>query len=70
MCAIDALGIPAMLRADAVIISSDPLTAEPVSITLRRRQGQLGPARRGGVRRLRARRRRGGASQLLADGDG
>jgi len=33
MCAIDALGIPAMLRADAVIISSDPLTAEPVSIT-------------------------------------
>jgi hypothetical protein len=35
MCAIDALGIPAMLRADAVITSSDPLTSEPVTVTVR-----------------------------------
>ncbi len=33
MCAIDALGIPAMLHADAVITSSDPLTGKPVTIT-------------------------------------
>jgi hypothetical protein len=33
MCAIDALGIPAMLGADAVITSSDPVTAEPVTVT-------------------------------------
>ena len=33
MCAIDALGIPAMLRADAVITSSDPVTGEPVTVT-------------------------------------
>jgi hypothetical protein len=33
--AIDALGIPAMLRADAVITSSDPLTGEPVTVTFR-----------------------------------
>jgi len=33
MCAIDALGIPVMLRADAVITSSDPLTGEPVTVT-------------------------------------
>jgi len=35
MCAIDALGIPAMLRTDAVITSSDPLTGEPVTVTIR-----------------------------------
>jgi hypothetical protein len=35
MCAIDALGIPAMLRADAVITSSDPFTDEPVTVTFR-----------------------------------
>ena len=33
MCAIDALGIPAMLGTDAVITSSDPLTGEPVTVT-------------------------------------
>jgi Alkylmercury lyase len=35
MCAIDALGIPAMLGTDAVITSSDPLTGEPVTVTIR-----------------------------------
>lgn len=34
MCAIDALGIPAMLRKDAVISSSDPVTAAPVTVTV------------------------------------
>ncbi|MFI0004745.1 MULTISPECIES: alkylmercury lyase family protein [Streptomyces albovinaceus subgroup] len=33
MCAIDALGIPAMLGQDAVITSSDPVTGEPVTVT-------------------------------------
>ncbi|MCX5418070.1 alkylmercury lyase family protein [Streptomyces sp. NBC_00059] len=33
MCAIDALGIPAMLGRDAVITSSDPVTGEPVTVT-------------------------------------
>ena len=33
MCAIDALGIPVMLGAGAVITSSDPLTGEPVTVT-------------------------------------
>jgi hypothetical protein len=33
MCAIDALGIPAMLHADAVVTSSDPLTGDPVVVT-------------------------------------
>jgi hypothetical protein len=36
MCAIDALGIPAMLHTDAVITSADPLTGEPVTITVTR----------------------------------
>lgn len=35
MCAIDALGTPAMLNADVVISSSDPVTAEPVTVTSR-----------------------------------
>ncbi|MFI1865465.1 organomercurial lyase [Streptomyces jumonjinensis] len=35
MCAIDALGIPAMLDADAVISSTDPVTGEPVTVTIR-----------------------------------
>ncbi|MFJ5675754.1 organomercurial lyase [Streptomyces sp. NPDC093097] len=35
MCAIDALGIPAMLNADAVISSTDPVTGEPVTVTTR-----------------------------------
>jgi hypothetical protein len=33
-CAIDALGIPAMLDRDAVISSRDPHTSEPISITV------------------------------------
>ncbi|WP_212592160.1 MULTISPECIES: alkylmercury lyase family protein [unclassified Pseudonocardia] len=35
MCAIDALGIPAMLDTDVVISSSDPVTAELVTVTSR-----------------------------------
>lgn len=34
MCAIDALGIPTMLDADAVITSTDPRTGEPITITV------------------------------------
>jgi hypothetical protein len=34
MCAIDALGIAAMLGADVRIISADPCTGEPVTITV------------------------------------
>jgi hypothetical protein len=33
MCAVDALGIPAMLGTDAVIASSDPITGEPITVT-------------------------------------
>ncbi|MER6099966.1 organomercurial lyase [Streptomyces sp. NPDC001728] len=33
MCAVDALGVPAMLGRDAVIFSSDPVTGEPVTVT-------------------------------------
>lgn len=33
MCAIDALGIPAMLGQDAVISSTDPVTGAPVTLT-------------------------------------
>ncbi|KOU70339.1 alkylmercury lyase family protein [Streptomyces diastaticus] len=33
MCAIDALGIPAMLGRDVVISSTDPVTGEPVTLT-------------------------------------
>lgn len=33
MCAIDALGIPAMLGRDTVITSSDPITGESVTVT-------------------------------------
>jgi hypothetical protein len=35
MCAIDALGIPAMLDTDAVITSTDPATAAAVTVTIR-----------------------------------
>ncbi|MFK0294417.1 alkylmercury lyase family protein [Streptomyces sp. NPDC090442] len=34
MCAIDALGIPAMLGKDVVVHSSDPVTGEPITVTL------------------------------------
>lgn len=33
MCAIDALGIPAMLGRDAVIASADPVTGETITVT-------------------------------------
>lgn len=33
MCAIDALGIPAMLGQDAVISSTDPVTGDPITVT-------------------------------------
>ncbi|WP_406464821.1 alkylmercury lyase family protein [Streptomyces sp. NBC_01622] len=33
MCAIDALGIPDMLGADAVITSVDPVTGDPITVT-------------------------------------
>ncbi|MFJ7194021.1 MULTISPECIES: alkylmercury lyase family protein [unclassified Streptomyces] len=33
MCAVDALGIPAMLNADVVISSTDPVSGEPVTVT-------------------------------------
>ncbi|MHA4815442.1 organomercurial lyase [Streptomyces aculeolatus] len=35
MCAIDALGIPAMLDAEVTISSTDPVTGEPVTVTIR-----------------------------------
>lgn len=34
MCAIDALGIPAMLDTDATITSTDPVTNQPVTVTV------------------------------------
>jgi hypothetical protein len=34
MCAIDALGIPAMLDTDVTITSTDPVTHQPVTITV------------------------------------
>jgi Alkylmercury lyase len=43
MCAIDALGIPPMLGTDAVIISSDPLTGEPVTVTFSGGQASWNP---------------------------
>lgn len=33
MCALDALGIPGMLGADAVIASTDPITGEAITVT-------------------------------------
>lgn len=34
MCAVDALGIPAMARSGARVLSRDPMTGEPIQITL------------------------------------
>ena len=34
MCAIDALGMPAMLETDATITSTDPVTHQPVTVTV------------------------------------
>jgi hypothetical protein len=36
MCAIDALGIPAMLDTDATVTSTDPQTGDPVTVTFTR----------------------------------
>jgi hypothetical protein len=37
-CAIDALGVPAMLGADAVIITADPASGHPITVTVRNGQ--------------------------------
>jgi Alkylmercury lyase len=42
-CAIDALGIPAMLDRDVVISSRDPHTSEPIRITVTNRQASWHP---------------------------
>lgn len=44
MCAIDALGIPAMLGRDVVITSADPVTDEPVTVTSENGQTVWEPA--------------------------
>ncbi|WP_455362438.1 organomercurial lyase [Streptomyces sp. SYSU K21746] len=44
MCAIDALGIPAMLGKDVVISSADPVTGEPVTVTAENGQTVWEPA--------------------------
>ena len=44
MCAIDALGIPAMLDTDATITASDPVTHEPVTIIVHSGQYVWSPA--------------------------
>ncbi|TCO59279.1 alkylmercury lyase family protein [Actinocrispum wychmicini] len=44
MCAIDALGIPAMLDTDATVISTDPVTHQPVTITVHKRHYAWNPA--------------------------
>lgn len=44
MCAIDALGIAAMLDQDVVISSADPITAEPVTVTVTGGEAVWSPA--------------------------
>jgi hypothetical protein len=44
MCAIDALGIPSMLRSDAVIEAADPVTGEAVRVAFRGGSAQWQPA--------------------------
>ena len=44
MCAIDALGIPFMLNRDAVIISHDPLSGEPIRVSVRAGQAHWEPS--------------------------
>jgi len=34
MCAIDALGLPAMLGTDVVITTVDPITGQPITVTV------------------------------------
>ena len=45
MCAVDALGIPAMLGADAVISSADPLSGAPVTVTFTAGRARWEPRR-------------------------
>ena len=44
MCAVDALGMPAMLDLDAVITTTDPTTDRPISVTLANGQSTWDPA--------------------------
>jgi hypothetical protein len=44
MCAIDALGMPAMLDTDAVVTSADPLTGHLVTVTVQRGEYTWAPA--------------------------
>ncbi|MGW7363531.1 organomercurial lyase [Streptomyces sp. NPDC054841] len=65
MCAIDALGIPAMLGRDVVISSADPVTGDPVTITTRGRETVWEPA--GAVVFVGARARSGPAASVCCD---
>ena len=44
MCAIDALGVPAMLDTDAVITSSDPANGQPITVIVREGSYHWDPA--------------------------
>ncbi|MFD0364337.1 alkylmercury lyase family protein [Nocardia sp. GCM10030253] len=44
MCAIDALGIPAMLDTDAKIESADPVSSEPITVTIHNQTTTAHPA--------------------------
>jgi hypothetical protein len=44
MCAIDALGIAAMVRAKVVISSADPVTGDPIAVTVESSRGDWRPA--------------------------
>lgn len=43
MCAVDALGVPAMLDQPGVVVSSDPITGQPVTITLTADRAEADP---------------------------
>ncbi|WP_236603592.1 organomercurial lyase [Rhodococcus sp. WAY2] len=51
MCAVDALGMSAMLGTEAVIESADPVTGERIAVTVRGESATATPATVGGVRR-------------------
>lgn len=44
MCAIDALGMPAMLDTDAIIVSTDPVTDQPVTVSIHNGRYTWNPA--------------------------
>ncbi|MEO3779855.1 organomercurial lyase [Micromonospora sp. B11E3] len=46
MCAIDALGMPFMLGADATITSTDPHIGQPVGVTITNGAATYQPAKR------------------------